>query len=340
MSYLYKNLFIITLMTGTLISISSESWLGVWIGLEMNLLSIIPLMNNSKDLKSTEASLKYFIVQAMASMILLMGFLINTIKINLPNNLLLENLPSSIITTSLMIKTGAAPFHFWFPEVMEGLNWMNALIMLTWQKIAPMTIIMYTHSNEILITTVIMFSVITGGLMGINQTSLRKIMSYSSINHIGWMMAALLFTETLWKWYFLIYSAMNMAIIWMLSKFNISSIPQLMAMSKNNPKMKTFFMFNFFSLGGLPPFIGFLPKWLTIQVMVLNEMYLTGAMMIIITLITLYFYMRITMPLITLSSSSSSLNLSNQQFKSKNMMSLNSILLTGLLFSTMAFNWI
>nr|AYU71307.1 NADH dehydrogenase subunit 2 [Agrilinae sp. 1 ACP-2013] len=337
---LYKILFMTTLVMGTLISISSNSWLGVWMGLEMNLLSFIPLMNNSSNPRSTEASLKYFIVQAMASVILLMGMLLDTIKSDLPTNLLSGSLPFIWMTTALMIKTGAAPMHFWFPEVMEGLSWFNAAMLLTWQKIAPMIVLMYTAKNENFMTFLIMASVAVGGLMGLNQTSMRKILTYSSINHIGWMLAALYFTESLWMWYFTIYSAMNVVIVWALSQFSISSVSQFLIVSKMYPQLKTFLMLNFFSLGGIPPFIGFLPKWLTIQALIKEKMYFTTCFMIVVTLVTLYFYMRIAMPSMSMTTSGSPVFSSSWNFKSKNLSITNSILLLGLTASTLALNWI
>nr|YP_010926076.1 NADH dehydrogenase subunit 2 [Agrilus zanthoxylumi]WKF51805.1 NADH dehydrogenase subunit 2 [Agrilus zanthoxylumi] len=340
MTNLFKMLFSIMVVTGTMISISSKSWFGVWIGLEMNLLSIIPLMNNSKNFKSTESSLKYFITQAMASMILLMSILVSMMKLDFPNNLIQSELSSLWMVTSLLIKMGAAPFHFWFPEVMEGLSWLNALIMLTWQKITPMVIIIYSENMEKIIVMSIIMSVVVGGLMGMNQTSLRKIISYSSINHIGWMMAALLFSETLWNWYFIIYSTMNMVMTWMFSKFHLSSISQFINTMSMYPKFKTFFVFNFFSLGGLPPFIGFLPKWMTIQMLVMNNMYVIAVMMIMTTLITLYFYMQVTMPTMSFMAQSMTIKITNNQnLNNKFMMTLNTILLMSLLTATITFNW-
>nr|YP_010411404.1 NADH dehydrogenase subunit 2 [Agrilus sichuanus]URN73050.1 NADH dehydrogenase subunit 2 [Agrilus sichuanus] len=340
MQQLYKILFMMTLISGTLISISSNSWLGVWIGLEMNLLSIIPLMNINKKAKATEASMKYFIVQAMASIILMMALLTNTIKSDFTSNLLIDTMNSLLMTTALLIKTGAAPFHFWFPEVMEGLEWTNALILLTWQKIAPMAILSYINLNENLIIVTILTSTIVGGIMGINQTSMRKILSFSSINHIGWMLAAMLYLETLWMWYFIIYSMMNILLVWALENLNISSISQLLMLMKLNPQLKMFFMFNFFSLGGVPPFIGFLPKWLTVQALIFNYMYFTAITLILITLVTLYFYMRMALPSISLSAYSQSSVSMNQQFKNKNFTLWNSALMMSLTLATLTFNWI
>nr|AYW52298.1 NADH dehydrogenase subunit 2 [Agrilinae sp. 1 ACP-2013] len=337
---MYKLLFLTTLVMGTLITISSNSWLGVWMGLEMNLLSIIPLMNNSKSPKSTEASLKYFITQAMASLILLMGMMMDSIKSDIPSNIWTESLFFLCITTSLVTKTGAAPFHFWFPEVVEGLDWFNALLMLTWQKIAPMITLMYINMNETLITFLMLTSIAVGGVMGLNQTSMKKIMSYSSINHIGWMLGALVFTETLWSWYFLIYSITNSLIIWAFSKFNISSISQFLMVSKTAPQLKMFLTLNFLSLGGIPPFIGFLPKWLTIQVLVQNQMYFSSCLMVVMTLITLYFYMRIALSPLSLSTSNVIPINQKQKMNKKTFVTINSALLMSLMLSTLTFNWI
>nr|YP_010610491.1 NADH dehydrogenase subunit 2 [Agrilus discalis]WAP90831.1 NADH dehydrogenase subunit 2 [Agrilus discalis] len=340
MKQIYKNMFLVTLVLGTLISISANSWVVVWIGLEMNMLSIIPLISNSTKAQSTEASIKYFIIQAMASMILLIGCMMNTIKMNSPSNFIMEELPSLMVTSSLLTKMGAAPFHFWFPEVMEGLDWFNALVLLTWQKIAPMTMMMYIKTNEKLLFTVILFSIIISGVMGINQNSLRKILTYSSINHVGWMLTTILFLEEIWMFYFTIYSIMNIVMIWMLKKYNISSISQIMMMSKFNPQLKTFFMLNFLSLGGIPPMIGFLPKWFTIQILVNNQMYTMAFIMIVTTLITLYFYMRMVMNPFLGSISMPSNILISQQFKIKKLLILNCIIFMSLLFSTMMLNWI
>nr|YP_010415034.1 NADH dehydrogenase subunit 2 [Agrilus ornatus]URW97755.1 NADH dehydrogenase subunit 2 [Agrilus ornatus] len=342
MSHVYKLIFSLTLTIGTLITISSNSWLGVWMGLEINLLSFIPLMNNSASKnKSSEAALKYFITQALASMILLMAMMINSFISTFPWNFQIETVTSMCMTTALLLKTGAAPFHFWFPEVMEGLSWMSALTLLTWQKIAPMATLMYIHANENLLTISLLCSTVVGGLMGLNQTSMRKILSYSSINHLGWMIAAMIFTEILWKWYFIIYSAMNLMIIWILNKINISNISQLLAVGSIHPQMKIFLISNFFSMGGIPPFIGFLPKWLTIQALVTNQMYLVACLLIVITLVTLYFYMRITMPSFNLSSSSLILSTSlTSTLSTKSIFILNSALMGSLLLATLALNWI
>nr|YP_010240646.1 NADH dehydrogenase subunit 2 [Nicrophorus nepalensis]QTG39878.1 NADH dehydrogenase subunit 2 [Nicrophorus nepalensis] len=281
----YNLLFSSTLIISTLISISSNSWMGMWLGLEINLLSIIPLMNSSKNPLSAEASIKYFSSQALASIILLFSIIFMSQNMNY--------LMILIFNSSLLTKLGSAPFHFWFPEVMEGLSWINCMIMLTWQKISPMVIISYNFNSNLFYFCIIVSNMLISGLMGINQVSLRKIMAYSSINHIGWMLSSLYFMDTIWSMYFLIYSTMTVMIVSIFWKMSFFYVKQLITFSKNKVSNKLFLSMNFLSLGGLPPFIGFLPKWATIQSIIMNQLYLMAFIMVISTLVTLYFYIKL-----------------------------------------------
>nr|YP_010999508.1 NADH dehydrogenase subunit 2 [Ochthebius subinteger]WPM98433.1 NADH dehydrogenase subunit 2 [Ochthebius subinteger] len=331
---IYKLLFTLTLMIGSLISISSYSWLGMWMGLEINLLSIIPLFSNTKNMMNNEAALKYFITQALASTIML--FSIIMISSNFFSNW--ENNFNMIFNSSLLTKMGAAPFHFWFPEVMEGLNWMNCLILLTWQKMAPMILIMYNNKMIEFLSMIILFSMLISGIMGINQTSLRKIMAYSSINHIGWMISSMFFLESIWLIYFITYIIISMNIILIFKINNIFYLKQLFISLNNMPILKMFFIMNFLSLGGLPPFLGFLPKWMTIQTMIENNFYLMSMIMVLMTLMTLYFYMRITFTSLMIN-----MNELNYYFQKpmKNflLMFMNMLSILGLFLITLLFNF-
>nr|ARH54676.1 NADH dehydrogenase subunit 2 [Tachinus subterraneus] len=333
----YKLLFFFTLSIGTLISISSYSWMGMWLGLEINLLSVIPLMNSTKNILSSEASLKYFITQAIASTILLFAIIM------MSNNLMIiKNINNSLIiifNSALLTKMGAAPFHFWFPEVMEGLSWMNCLILLTWQKIAPMIIIMYNMNFTMFFSMIIMFCMLISGILGLNQVSLRKILAYSSINHIAWMLSSMLFMETLWMYYFMIYSLISLNIILMFKIMNIYYMKQLFNSLNKNIIIKFFFIMNFLSLGGLPPFIGFLPKWLTIQSLIDNNFYFLTMLMILMTLLTLFYYMRITFSTFTLSMNENNYNIFVKMNYSL-IIFINFLSLMSLILLTLMFNFI
>nr|YP_010693557.1 NADH dehydrogenase subunit 2 [Scolytoplatypus skyliuae]WCB99748.1 NADH dehydrogenase subunit 2 [Scolytoplatypus skyliuae] len=283
-------------LISTLISISANSWLISWIGLEINLLSIMPLMKLNNNKFSSETMIKYFIIQSLASMLLLFTILIsmNSLPLHLMNSQ-----TSNMMSIPLLMKMGAAPFHFWFPEVMSNLKWNMFFLILTWQKISPLILLSYLNYKIEFLMIFIILSAYTGSMLGFNSFCLRKLLSYSSINHIGWMLISLL-NYKIWLCYFLVYSIMNLFIIIYLMKFNIYFINQSNFLPNNN--MNLLLSLNLLSLGGLPPFIGFLPKWVTINLLINNNMFYLSMLMIMSTLINLFFYIRLIIPMTLLNS--------------------------------------
>nr|YP_010528777.1 NADH dehydrogenase subunit 2 [Melanargia meridionalis]UXW65899.1 NADH dehydrogenase subunit 2 [Melanargia meridionalis] len=283
-----KMFFLFTLFFSTLISISANSWLGCWIGLEINLLSFIPLISTPNNLLNSEASLKYFLTQAIASINFLFAIILNLL---LMKNFFNNNFISILINSSLLMKMGATPFHFWFPNIMEGLSWLNSFILMSWQKITPMILLSY-YFNMKFLTFIMILNVLIGAMGGFNQTSLRKLMAFSSINNLGWMMAALMISETLWLIYFLLYSFLISIMCFLFYLLNIFYINQMFNFNINFI-IKFSIMINFLSLGGLPPFLGFFPKWLIINYLILNKLYIISFFFIMMSLIMLIFYIRI-----------------------------------------------
>lgn len=249
-------------------------------------MAFIPLIRKNK-LIATEASLKYFLTQALASSVFLFATILLIIDVNK-----IKFFIEIIILSSLLLKRGSAPFHFWFPNVIEGLSWINALLLITWQKIAPLILISYIIFKPLIITRIILSRLI-GALGGLNQTSLRKLIAYSSINHLGWILAALYNSNQLWIIYFIFYSFLSFSIIFIFNMFKISHINQLFSMFFYSKNIKFFLFFNLLSLGGLPPFLGFFPKWMTIQILTINNQFILLTFIVLITLITLYFYIRL-----------------------------------------------
>nr|YP_009938315.1 NADH dehydrogenase subunit 2 [Lethe marginalis]QNU07734.1 NADH dehydrogenase subunit 2 [Lethe marginalis] len=283
-----KMFFLFTLFFSTLISISANSWLGCWIGLEINLLSFIPLISNPNNLLNSEAALKYFLTQAIASINFLFSIIINLF---LMKNFLSNNFISILINSSLLMKMGSTPFHFWFPNVMEGLSWLNCFILMTWQKITPMILLSYYFNINFLMFIMIL-NVLIGAFGGFNQTSLRKLMAFSSINNLGWMLSALLISENLWMIYFILYSFLISIMCFLFYMLNIFYINQMFNFNINF-SIKFSIMINFLSLGGLPPFLGFFPKWLIINFLIINKLYIISFFFIFMSLIMLIFYIRI-----------------------------------------------
>nr|YP_009350884.1 NADH dehydrogenase subunit 2 [Allodontermes schultzei]AQP28027.1 NADH dehydrogenase subunit 2 [Allodontermes schultzei] len=288
-----KILLLTTLVSGVLVSVSSNSWLGAWMGLEINLMSFIPLMSNVKNMYNTEASLKYFIVQVLASATLLFMVVMKTLTEDLFTMEGTAYTPM-IICTPLLLKSGAAPLHWWFPGVMEGLSWENCALLMTVQKAAPLMLLSYLIEINTFTLTIIFMSTVVGAIGGLNQTSMRKILTYSSINHTGWMLTALALSENLWMMYFAIYSTLAITVVSAIKLSGVSFINQTMMTNKETTLMKFMMFTSLLSLGGLPPFLGFLPKWIIIQAMTANSLAPMATIVVVTSLITLYYYLKIS----------------------------------------------
>uniref|UniRef100_UPI00315CFCE9 NADH dehydrogenase subunit 2 n=1 Tax=Vanessula milca TaxID=311138 RepID=UPI00315CFCE9 len=283
-----KMFFLFIVFFSTLISISSNSWLGCWIGLEINLLSFIPLMSNPNNMMNSEASLKYFLTQSIASINFLFFILLNLIMMK---NFMLNNILSILINSSLLMKMGSAPFHFWFPNIMEGLSWLNCFILMTWQKISPMILLSYYLNLKFLFLMMI-FNVMISTISSFNSLSLRKLMAFSSINNLSWLLMALMISENLWMIYFMMYSLFISIMCFLFYITNIFYINQMFNLNMNF-MIKLSILINFMSLGGLPPFLGFFPKWLIINYLLSNNLFIICFIFMITSLIMLFIYIRI-----------------------------------------------
>nr|WEM31856.1 NADH dehydrogenase subunit 2 [Canis lupus familiaris]WEM31882.1 NADH dehydrogenase subunit 2 [Canis lupus familiaris] len=286
-----------TIMTGTMIVTLSSHWLLIWIGFEMNMLAIIPILMKKYNPRAMEASTKYFLTQATASMLLMMGVTINLLysgqwvisKISNP-------IASIMMTTALTMKLGLSPFHFWVPEVTQGITLMSGMILLTWQKIAPMSIL-YQISPSIntnLLMLMALTSVLVGGWGGLNQTQLRKIMAYSSIAHMGWMAAIITYNPTMMVLNLTLYILMTLSTFMLFMLNSSTTTLSLSHMWNKFPLITSMILILMLSLGGLPPLSGFIPKWMIIQELTKNNMIIIPTLMAITALLNLYFYLRLT----------------------------------------------
>nr|YP_009865045.1 NADH dehydrogenase subunit 2 [Sundasciurus hippurus]QKE47100.1 NADH dehydrogenase subunit 2 [Sundasciurus hippurus] len=286
----------LTLFSGTMITLLSSHWLLAWVGLEMNMLAMIPILMNKANPRSTEAASKYFLIQATASMMLMMSAIMNFMK---TGQWLLSNplapIPSLMLTMALSMKMGLAPFHLWVPEVTQGTPLMSGLILLTWQKIAPISIMtqVIQSINLPLLTSMAILSIAMGGWGGLNQTQLRKILAYSSIAHMGWMMAIVPFNPTLTMFNLTIYIILttNMFLLFYLNK-NTTTLTLSITWNKF-PLLISITLMILLSLGGLPPLTGFTPKWMIIKELVSNDSIILPTAMAMMALLNLYFYMRL-----------------------------------------------
>nr|APH08189.1 NADH dehydrogenase subunit 2 [Tamias ruficaudus simulans] len=296
MNPLTSSTIYLTLISGTLITLFSTHWLLIWVGLEMSMLAIIPILINKANPRSTEAASKYFLIQATASMILMMGSIINfmnTGQWTLTSSY--NSISSLMFTIALSMKMGLAPFHLWVPEVTQGISLMSGLILLTWQKIAPISIMIQISPsiNSTLIMLMAILSIMLGGWGGLNQIQLRKIMAYSSIAHMGWMMAIITFNPNLTLLNLIIYILLtfNMFIL-----FNYNKTTTTLSLSNTwnkSPLLTSTILIVLMSLGGLPPLTGFMPKWMIIKELVSNNNIILPTFMAMTALLNLFFYMRL-----------------------------------------------
>nr|UYO79188.1 NADH dehydrogenase subunit 2 [Arctopsyche sp. XG-2022] len=288
---LTNMMFFVLLIFSTFLSISSNSWLISWMGLEMNLMFFIPILKKNNNLMSSEFLMKYFIIQTISSSNLMFMILL----LNYFNKILLFFIFNIYI--SLMMKLGSAPFHYWMIQIIESLNWFSFMLISTWQKIAPLILMTYLI-NYFLILIIIMFNCLIGSLSGLNQLYLRKLMTFSSINNMGWMFSTFLINETLWMFFFTVYSFMMFMLTTLFNLIQFPSMNYLMMI-----KMKYFFnlliILNLLSLGGMPPMIGFIPKWMIINNLIFLNCSIT-LLMILTSLINLLYYFRLIYPLLTM----------------------------------------
>lgn len=287
----FKILFFNLLILRTLISISATSWIGIWIGLEINLLAIIPLIYNNIRITSSEASVKYFIVQTIASSIIIINITLLIINFNISRNIIIS-LNLLIINSAFLIKIGIAPFHFWFPEIIFGLTWFNSIIILTWQKIAPIILFIFNINNNSFTVFVIITSAVIRRVNRLNLINLKKILAFSSINHIRWIIRIIVFRKSIWILYFSIYAFSTIILIVFLNKFKIIFLNQISFLN-NKKEIIIFFILRFVSFIGLPPTIGFISKWLTIQILIWEKWIFLAIILIILTTLIIFIYFQL-----------------------------------------------
>nr|AAM22329.1 NADH dehydrogenase subunit 2 [Columba pulchricollis] len=286
----------LSLLLGTVITISSNHWVMAWTGLEINTLAIIPFISKPHHPRAIEATIKYFLVQATASALLLFSSMSNAWATGQWDITQLTHPTSCILLTiAISMKLGLVPFHFWFPEVLQGSSMTTALLLSTALKLPPITILLMTsHSlNPILLTAMAISSAALGGWMGLNQTQIRKIMAFSSISHMGWMVIILIYNPNLTLLTFYLYTLMTTTVFLTLNTTKTLKLATMMTSWTKTPMLNAALMTTLLSLAGLPPLTGFLPKWLIIQELTKQEMTLAATIMAMLSLLGLFFYLRL-----------------------------------------------
>nr|YP_009907530.1 NADH dehydrogenase subunit 2 [Bothrogonia tongmaiana]QLI54087.1 NADH dehydrogenase subunit 2 [Bothrogonia tongmaiana] len=280
-------LFMNTMVLGVLVSISTNNFIMLWSGLELSLMSFIPMMS-SKNLLSSESMMKYFIVQSMSSSIMISGLVlmgINTMQ------------SEYLIVTSVLIKIGMAPFHNWMLTVIEGMSYQMILIMLTMMKVPPLMVISYMNVTLYL---PIIISLIVGAIWGINQNSVRKMLGYSSIYNMAYMCSCIKMIS-IWSMFMINYSIIITSVLLMFMKLNIYYFNQMMVNSFNKSMNISIWML-MLSLGGIPPMMGFLGKLMVLEYLLSINQFALTALMVVSSLPVMFYYMRCSFMSMTMSS--------------------------------------
>nr|AFP67582.1 NADH dehydrogenase subunit 2 [Pachydactylus wahlbergii] len=295
MSPLTWTILISTLSTSTIITMVSHHWLLAWLGLELNTLSILPLIIKPHHPRTTEATTKYFLVQTMAAALILFASTLNAWQTgNWDITLTASPIATTIIMSALLFKMGIAPAHLWYPDIIQGTTLPTALIISTWQKLAPLTLLYMTihHMSSTLLLLSGATSVALGSWAGLNQTQTRKIMAFSSIAHMGWLITALTINPHLATLTLLIYLLLTTTMFLTLITTTTKTLQDLGTNWSASPQLFTATTATLMSLGGLPPFTGFTPKLLILKELSLASLPTLGMTLALLSLPSLYFYTR------------------------------------------------
>nr|YP_009114416.1 NADH dehydrogenase subunit 2 [Dicentrarchus punctatus]AHN85876.1 NADH dehydrogenase subunit 2 [Dicentrarchus punctatus] len=281
---------------GTTLTFASSHWLLAWMGLEINTLAIIPLMAKHNHPRAIEATTKYFLIQATAAAMLLFASLTNAwLTGQWDIQLMCHPLPTTLASLALALKIGLAPLHTWLPEVLQGLDLPTGLILSTWQKLAPLTLLLQLQPlNSSLLIVLGLTSTLLGGWGGLNQTQLRKILAYSSTAHLGWMVLVLQFAPSLTFMTLIIYLAMTLSTFLTFNLNHSTTVNTLATSWAKTPVLSSLTPLILLSLGGLPPLTGFMPKWLILQELTKQDLAPAATLAALSALLSLYFYLRLS----------------------------------------------
>uniref|UniRef100_Q1W9F6 NADH-ubiquinone oxidoreductase chain 2 n=1 Tax=Apristurus macrorhynchus TaxID=376635 RepID=Q1W9F6_9CHON len=296
MNPLVLTILISSLGLGTTLTFIGSHWLLVWMGLEINTLAIIPLMIRQHHPRAVEATTKYFITQATASTLLLFASITNAWTSGEWSLIeMLNPTSATLVTIALALKIGLAPLHFWLPEVLQGLDLTTGLILSTWQKLAPFAILLqlYPLLNPNLLLFLGVFSTMVGGWGGLNQTQLRKILAYSSIANLGWMITILHYAPNLTLLNLTLYIIMTLTTFFLFKIFNSMKINSISSSTTKSPLLSIITLMTLLSLGGLPPLSGFMPKWFILHELTKQDLFIPATIIALMTLLSLFFYLRL-----------------------------------------------
>nr|SPC34981.1 NADH dehydrogenase subunit 2 [Paraleius leontonychus] len=260
----------------------ANSWLIVWVLLEINTLCFCSLsfkkMEMSSDLMK-ESLMKYLVVQSIASAILILTMILKETNKNLSPLLL------SAMVMALMIKMAAAPFHTWFIQVSKKSSWLSNQILFTWQKMIPTYLVVFQPKKMIM--PFIIASAVLGSLFLMNKKSFKEIMALSSVFNISWMLAAVSVSLKMMLTFSLIYWTSLIFFIKEITRSKMESFNE-----KDSSSNKVLLFSKTINLAGIPPLMLFTAKWMTFYHLVKIKMMVLPSLILILSSVNIYIYLR------------------------------------------------
>ena len=315
-------ILLLSSILGMMVMISSNDLIVFYMGLELQSLALYVLASfNRKNLLSTESGVKYFVLSALSSGLLLYGCSLIYGFSNSTNFVLIaENLNSNnygltfgivFILVGLAFKVSAVPFHMWAPDVYQGSPTSVTLFFAVLPKIAALTVfirflyipfINMIDQWQMIVVFLSIASMLFGAIAAIGQKNLKRLIAYSSIGHMGYALAGLSVgsNEGIQSAisYISIYLVMNLAFfscLFMIRKSEnyFENIEDLSGLSKNHPILSISLMIVLFSLAGIPPLAGFFAKFYIFMAVIEQSMYFLAVIGLLSTVIAAYYYLRI-----------------------------------------------
>ena len=315
-------ILILSSVLGMMIMISSNDLIVFYMGLELQSLALYVLATFNRDqLKSSEAGLKYFVLSALSSGLLLYGCSLiygftgstnfNLIANQLNNDQYVLTFGIVFILVGLAFKISAVPFHMWAPDVYEGSPTSVTLFFTMVPKIAALTVFIrflyvpflnLIDQWQMIIIFLSIASMLFGAVAAIGQTNLKRLIAYSSISHIGYALAGLATGSNAGIQssviYITIYILMNLGLfscLLMMRRNNdyFESIDDLSGLSKNHPLLSLSLLIILFSLAGIPPLAGFFAKFYIFKSVLEQSMYFLAIVGLLSTVVAAFYYLRI-----------------------------------------------
>nr|YP_010180288.1 NADH dehydrogenase subunit 2 [Haemadipsa crenata]QVD39091.1 NADH dehydrogenase subunit 2 [Haemadipsa crenata] len=283
--------FCLLFITSMLMLVSS-SWLGVWTMMEFNMFSFLPLMLMSSMHYEEEGVVKYFITQIIASMLLLWCYIMLMVSTEFA-------IMKFIMLLSLLMKIGSFPCYSWYPNVMKSINWLNCMLLSTLQKVGPcLLLLLCLDFNYLLVIIISLINVLLGGIFGLFQIDLRSLLAYSSISHMGWMLASYSIGFKLISIiYFLLYVLLSVPIFMIFLSSGIFLLTNLIYSNKDMMINMISVFIMLLSLSGMPPLTGFFPKLLTL-LFISKYSIMASAALVLFSILSMYMYINILFSLL------------------------------------------